>query len=149
MDILVYWIGKIVQICVAGVSQTLYFLREGRKPYPLGQAFSVWRDITRIYRRLLELITNQLLININDQSTHLSRGLEAPITDIVPCGLISLISSSPLHGCVILSVTWTVSNTYRSYRLVWSSVTVIHNKMLTVSHSELNELRRNIFFEKI
>ena len=36
-DILVYWIGKIVQTCVADGSQTLDFQYERRTPYPLGQ----------------------------------------------------------------------------------------------------------------
>ena len=38
VDILVYWIGKIVRTCAAGGSRTLDFLRERRTPYPLGQA---------------------------------------------------------------------------------------------------------------
>ena len=38
VDILVYWIGKIVRTCAPGGSRTLDFLRARRAPYPLGQA---------------------------------------------------------------------------------------------------------------
>ena len=37
-DILVYWIGKIVQTCAPSGSGTLYFLCARQAPYPLGQA---------------------------------------------------------------------------------------------------------------
>ena len=38
MDILVYWIGKIIQTCAPGGSRTLDFLHARRAPYPLGVA---------------------------------------------------------------------------------------------------------------
>ena len=37
-DILVCWIGKIVQTCAAGGSKTIKVLSEWQTPYPLGQA---------------------------------------------------------------------------------------------------------------
>ena len=38
VDILVYWIGKMVRTCAPGGSRTFDFLRARRAPYPLGQA---------------------------------------------------------------------------------------------------------------
>ena len=59
-DILVFWIGKIVQTCAASGSRTPDFLREQRIPYPLGHVLHFWISLNKI-----------LIINLNSCLLHL------------------------------------------------------------------------------